>query len=265
MIVKKYVVYEKNNCNLSDQFCTWYDIYALYQQSLYCSHFHWTVIVSGLLSAFFPYMLTKVPMPAVYDYGNRQHDRIDMRITGMDSAEEWLHHESMRLEELRRELNQASHIMKQEAMKLQNEKKEFEMQRQDFLADKAEWERQADAEKKKIADEAALFDKKYKVLEMGFAKLDADRKAFEAQKRAFSFRQKYEQESAAMTDDDLEKAASEMYFFRGVTHILALKKRYKDLIKIYHPDNLDGDKSALQQINREYEQLKRIINCQRKA
>ena len=38
---------------------------------------------------------------------------------------------------------------------------------------------------------------------------------------------------------------------------LALKKRYKDLIKIFHPDNVAGDKEIIQRINREYETLKR--------
>ena len=57
----------------------------------------------------------------------------------------------------------------------------------------------------------------------------------------------------------------DMLFFRGVTHPLALKKRYKDLIKIYHPDNSCGDKWILQQINTEYDRLKNVITYQRKA
>lgn len=35
----------------------------------------------------------------------------------------------------------------------------------------------------------------------------------------------------------------------------ALKKRYKQLLKIYHPDNLCGDTETLQEINREYDRL----------
>ena len=34
-----------------------------------------------------------------------------------------------------------------------------------------------------------------------------------------------------------------------------LKKRYKDLIKVFHPDNFNGDNVTLQNINREYETL----------
>lgn len=46
-------------------------------------------------------------------------------------------------------------------------------------------------------------------------------------------------------------------FFSGVKNSLTLKKRYKDLTKIYHPDNLAGDTEIIQRINREYERLKR--------
>ena len=45
--------------------------------------------------------------------------------------------------------------------------------------------------------------------------------------------------------------------FRGVNSFLALKKRYKDLIKMYHPDNVAGDHEMVQLINREYEELKK--------
>ena len=45
-------------------------------------------------------------------------------------------------------------------------------------------------------------------------------------------------------------------FFAGVSSELALKKRYKDLIKIYHPDNISGDTNTIQEINREYDELK---------
>ena len=44
--------------------------------------------------------------------------------------------------------------------------------------------------------------------------------------------------------------------FKGVTNELELKKRYKDLMKIYHPDNIAGDDTAVQEINKEYDLLK---------
>ena len=48
-------------------------------------------------------------------------------------------------------------------------------------------------------------------------------------------------------------------FFKGVDSSAALKKRYKALLKIYHPDNADGDKEVLQAISAEYETLSRNI------
>ena len=44
-------------------------------------------------------------------------------------------------------------------------------------------------------------------------------------------------------------------FFIGVESKTALKKRYKQLLKIYHPDNLCGDTETLQEINRVYHRL----------
>ena len=44
--------------------------------------------------------------------------------------------------------------------------------------------------------------------------------------------------------------------FAGVNNYLGLKKRYKDLLKIFHPDNMCGDHEMVILINREYDRLK---------
>ena len=46
-------------------------------------------------------------------------------------------------------------------------------------------------------------------------------------------------------------------FFRGVDNELALRKRYKELLKIFHPDNRCGDTKTLLLIQKEYEKMKR--------
>ena len=48
-------------------------------------------------------------------------------------------------------------------------------------------------------------------------------------------------------------------FFKGVDNAQSLKKRYRALLKIYHPDNVNGDNSLLQAIIDEYERLKNIL------
>lgn len=44
-------------------------------------------------------------------------------------------------------------------------------------------------------------------------------------------------------------------YFAGVNDLESLKKRYRDLLKIYHPDNQNGDESMSKQIQAEYEEL----------
>ena len=55
--------------------------------------------------------------------------------------------------------------------------------------------------------------------------------------------------------DDVRTAGGDMFFI-GVQNEVALKRRYRDLLKIYHPDNLNGDTGTIQEINREYRCLK---------
>nr|MBQ8252625.1 hypothetical protein [Lachnospiraceae bacterium] len=182
----------------------------------------------------------------------------------------WLFKENMRLEDLREELSRASRLLReqtdlvrQDQKNLESEKQRFQTEKEEFNRQMHEWTSKIRQERQKLEEEQSFFDKKFKILEIGFKQLDADRKTFEAKKRAFEY-QKYEQQ------DSFEPLAGEptgddMFFFRGVTHPLALKKRYKELIKIYHPDNLGGDKTILQQINKEYDRLKKSINYQKKA
>ena len=49
-------------------------------------------------------------------------------------------------------------------------------------------------------------------------------------------------------------------FFSGVTGINSLRKRYKELMKIYHPDNKYGDSFIVACINKEYEIMKEKLS-----
>lgn len=162
--------------------------------------------------------------------------------------------EKKQLVSLRKDLLRAKDIMRDEV-------EAFKKQKDEFYARMHAFEEQSKADRRQLEEDQKIFDKKFKILEMGFKQLSADRAAFESQKRAFFFQQK-EQESKQsgfydFSAEDIKKETDKLTYFCGVTNQLALKKRYKDLIKIYHPDNLAGDKHALQQINREYEMLKK--------
>ncbi len=46
-----------------------------------------------------------------------------------------------------------------------------------------------------------------------------------------------------------------MKYFKNVNTLEELRKQYRDLLKIYHPDNPNGSTEATQKINKEYEEL----------
>ena len=61
-------------------------------------------------------------------------------------------------------------------------------------------------------------------------------------------------------DDPGEKApqpSSSFDFFAGCTSRESVDKKYKSLVKLYHPDNMDGDTAALQEINAQYAEAKK--------
>ena len=70
-------------------------------------------------------------------------------------------------------------------------------------------------------------------------------------------RMRLEAERKTISGRTVSDGESVRLFFTGVSNMLTLKKRYRDLIKIFHPDNLAGDTEIIQRINREYENLKR--------
>lgn len=97
-------------------------------------------------------------------------------------------------------------------------------------------------ERKRLKEESLFFEKKMQILQNGFLQLDLDRRQFERDKE----KNKRPQERPG-----------EIHFFAGVSNYLSMKKRYRDLMKIFHPDNRDGDDSMVRAIKEEYEMLKR--------
>lgn len=54
-----------------------------------------------------------------------------------------------------------------------------------------------------------------------------------------------------------QATSSSFDFFAGCTTKESVDKKYKSLVKLYHPDNMDGDTAALQEINVQYDKAKR--------
>lgn len=142
--------------------------------------------------------------------------------------------------------------------KKQNEKKyhdeNIEIKKQQRLLEyeRQEFQRIKKFEEKRLEREKRIFDMEWKMLEEGWRNLAAEREQLE---RVYGGNG----EEAKVSFGDISVSA----FFSGVNNTRALRKRYKDLIKIFHPDNAQGDTEVLQKINEEYEALKKRLGLDR--
>ncbi len=133
------------------------------------------------------------------------------------------------------------------------EQAKFESERKKALAEEQKWKAHADLEKKTLDYQKSLMEKKLAILENGFDELNRDKAMFEREKEEFSEKKANLYRNAPSGRDFYDDAG---LLFLGVDNLLALKKRYRDLLKIFHPDNLAGDNEAVQIINEEYALLK---------
>ena len=143
-----------------------------------------------------------------------------------------------------------------ELEKLQTEKEEF-------LKEMKSQMEHIRHENEQLKQERSLLDMKFKILEAEFQQLAKDREALKREKTEFEKEKAYAR-GYSRTGYEEEVAVGDFYreqafFFKGVTNPLGLKKRYKDLIKIFHPDNLFGDTETITKINLEYEKMKEYL------
>lgn len=157
--------------------------------------------------------------------------------------EKWCFQQTVEIEHTRKELEHSKRDMA-------SRQKELDRQKRDF-------ERNRDLELDRMKHEQRLFDMKWKILESELEKLAAEKQRMERQRDFYSRIHEYENGCNRGCSSNVVKG--EM-FFMGVGNEMSLRKRYKDLIKIYHPDNLDGDTETIQEINREYDALKRKLD-----
>ena len=138
---------------------------------------------------------------------------------------------------------------------LKHEKKQLELELEE-LRQSVEYSR------KRLREEQQLLDKKVRIVERANELLESDKKNIAKEYRSIEveknkLRQIYKARKQEVYAYGL--------FFRGVNNMVALKKRYKDLMKIYHPDNACGDSDILMKINQEYEELRERYDISMKA
>ncbi|MBQ7358755.1 MAG: hypothetical protein IJW63_01515 [Lachnospiraceae bacterium] len=154
-----------------------------------------------------------------------------------------------------------------ENARLENERKDLKQRQDKLVKERAQFRDEMDLlnhrivlEKKRLKDEHAFFEKKMQILQDGFKQLDLDRQKLD--KERYRFEAEREVRASKRSDYDYDYGPDSLIsvLFRGADNPLTLRKRYKDLMKIFHPDNLCGDAELVQLINQEYERRKRAEN-----
>lgn len=109
------------------------------------------------------------------------------------------------------------------------------------------------SERSRLKQEESFFRQKMEILKGGFAQLEAERRELEKDRLVLEAEKKVYKTAVKQS----READFAEVLFQGVKSPLALKKRYRDLIKIFHPDNIAGDHEMVLRINEIYEELKR--------
>lgn len=158
------------------------------------------------------------------------------------------------------ELQQLKAFLFKENIRLELERKDLEELKMRVFQDRERLRVESDevnnhivVERKRLKEEQMFFEKKMDILRNGFEALEADRRALTNAKREFEKeKMNYSGSVKKLQNEDLV-----VCLFQGVNNILSLKKRYKDLLKIFHPDNMAGDHEMVLAINSVYEELKK--------
>lgn len=155
----------------------------------------------------------------------------------------WMFQEQVRIQAKRDELQELNRELQDLKRKLEREKNALEI-REKMI-------------KKRFDDNEIFIAKKQKIIEDAYQQLALDRKALECERLNFEHeRSKYRRQKMSASKPAQTGAYDSTSFFRGVDNDMALRKRYKELLKIFHPDNKCGDTKTLLLIQTEYESLK---------
>ncbi len=174
-------------------------------------------------------------------------------------ARKMLWAEKVRLQEENAQLLKEREQLFGEQEMLRLEKERFQEEVQEMQKEMARQNQSLLDMQKKLKKDELFFQQKMEILKGGFAQLAADRKELERERILLDGKRDELQRQGNVSSESIQ------LFFSGVRNPLTLKKRYRDLIKIFHPDNLCGDTKLLQQINRTYETLLEETGWQKKA
>ena len=144
----------------------------------------------------------------------------------------------------------------EQIIKINEKDKELEDERKLIEIQKGMLERQKRRNlllSKQLENQKNLFDQQWQIMENGFHQLALDKERFEREKLVYRDTV-YREARPGMNYSEHVKL-----FFKGGDDTTSLKKRYKELLKIFHPDNTHGDSQLIQAIMSEYETQRRFF------
>lgn len=144
----------------------------------------------------------------------------------------------------------------EQIIKINEKDKELEDERKLIEIQKGMLERQKRRNlllSKQLENQKNLFDQQWQIMENGFHQLALDKERFEREKLVYRDTVYREARRGINYSENVK------LFFKGVDDTISLKKRYKELLKIFHPDNTHGDSQLIQAIMSEYETQRRFF------
>lgn len=140
----------------------------------------------------------------------------------------------------------------EEKQRLENVKQELEGEKKKFENEVNVVKRQIELKEHHLKWEKELFEKKWNILQSEVKRLARDADRIREEKLKLEREKKEYKKIRNNSHTQVFLGDLTDVFFQGVTNKEALKKRYKDLNKIYHPDNMGGDTRIIQEINKSY-------------
>lgn len=157
----------------------------------------------------------------------------------LSDIKEWFFAENIRLSE--------------ERDKLEEDRRAFEREKNATMDELNGKIIKTELQFRQLEERNKLVTEQLEYIQQEYKRIEADRKNVEEERETFEKIKKFRrpaQNTVTYVGTDL--------LFKGVKDENSLKKRYRDLLKIFHPDNLSGDTTIIQNINKEYEALKKI-------
>lgn len=183
----------------------------------------------------------------------------------LDSIKHQLFMENVRIQSEKSMIETEHDNLHRERKDLLFEKKQLQREKKQLNLELNQLREQAQFERKRLKDDEKLLEKKVKILQKAYELFDKDKENLNNERiKVESEKERLRRAQAANNNVRKEVYATGL-FFRGVNNEIALKKRYKDLMKIYHPDNISGDNEILLKINEEYSDLRNRFEKVKKA